>query len=47
VGATISARDCEIRLGVSEIGNRKAWVITGYVDADYTGDLDKQRFMMG
>jgi len=24
VGATISARDCEIRLGVSEVGNREA-----------------------
>ena len=40
MGATLSARDCETRLGVSEIKNREAKLLQGYIDADYAGDID-------
>ena len=40
VGAKISARDYETRLGVS---NGEPRVLQGYVDADYAGDLDQQK----
>jgi len=35
VGATISARDCETRFGVSKIEKGKPRELQGYVDADY------------
>ena len=47
MGAKISVRDCETRLGVSEIKNREARLLQGYIDADYAGDLDQRRSMMG
>ena len=46
MGAMISARDCEVRFGISEVENRKPKVLRGYIDADYAGDLDQRRFTM-
>ena len=47
MGATISARDCETRLGVSEIKTGKPRALQSYVDANYAEDLDQRRCMMG
>jgi len=40
VGAMISTRDCETKLGVLEIENGEPRLLQGYVEADYVGDLD-------
>ena len=46
MGATIFVRDCETRLGVSEIGCWELRLLQGYVDADYAGDLDQRKSTM-
>jgi len=43
VRAAVCTRDCEIKLGIFEIGNGKPSVLQGYIDADYARDLDQQR----
>jgi len=43
VSVTISVRDCETRLGISEIEMLNPRVLQDYVDADYVEDLDQRR----
>jgi len=47
VCVTIFARDCKTRLGISEIENGNPRLLQGYVDADYAGDLDQRRSIIG
>ena len=43
MGAMISMRDCETRLGVSKIENGNLRELQGYIDADYARDFNQQR----
>jgi len=47
VGAAISARDCEISLVFQRLKMGKASVLSGYIDADYAGDIDQRRSTTG
>ena len=47
MGATISARDCEIGLVFQRLKTGKSSLLHGYIDANYPGDLDQRRSTTG